>query len=956
MKDPGLCVRSIRVTRAPGLPGEIIAEQLGEGLTLVLGANGSGKSTLLRAIADTLFAPPATASSARRDRHRPTAMRADSVWRRRAGEKCELLEAELLGRRVHWHQGGVPIAAPERPPGRLAEAHLMTLSSLLAHRGESDRQLAARIEVEMMGGLDLAALVADPPSRPRARKLARALGQAERELQALRSERRRLADEQDDLDCLRDGLRCARSAAVELRGVQALLQLAELRRRHARAQVELARYDDRAHVLRALDPEAPAELERLLAEERALGMEIAELETELREVRAERGSLGLRTPLPAADRLVLLSERASAITRSRASVDQLEEAARRARARADAASDSVELIWPGGLAAARAAPGGIAGQIEGTMPALLEALALHERIVRLESALALAREAAASGTGDSASLEASISMIEAWCPRAVPGWSLMMLVAAALLPPLSTLSLADAMDAALPAWSPAAASALLTTLALAGLVVGDHGRRRLGRRLDGALGGRGWRADPAARLRALRSALEDTHRAEHAATQVDALSAELARQRASLAALEGGLARGAAGSLAMTALVRGLEHVIEADREALAAEREATLARRDLDARLDAQLGELVACGADGATLDARPDALRVAFSTLADSITRARALDERASGLASALEQRRAALGRAAERRRVCEERWALRPEASPDQKRAALIESVDALPGFRSAVQACALLADRIRELETELPPLEGTADSADQDADLLERAERLEAEAGRAEEFAARIAAIEARIEIAGEGDALERAAESRDRARLDLGDALEASRRSEAQQCWIEWVRADAAERSRPAALERASLYFACFTGQRWGLAVEGEGGDARFVARAPGGDEPPRPLAALSDGTRMQALLAARLAFVEGTEAPRAPLLFDEALAASDPERFEAVAASLVRLAEEGRQVLVASSDPNDFDRFARMAARLGASAPARIDMAQIVAPGHARPASIMRSP
>ena len=79
----------------------------------------------------------------------------------------------------------------------------------------------------------------------------------------------------------------------------------------------------------------------------------------------------------------------------------------------------------------------------------------------------------------------------------------------------------------------------------------------------------------------------------------------------------------------------------------------------------------------------------------------------------------------------------------------------------------------------------------------------------------------------------------------------------------------------------------------------------------------------RELDELSDGTRAQLLLAARMAFAEEVEQGRTlPLFLDEALDQSDPARFQAIARSLGRLAnDQGRQIFYLTSDPQDRDRF-----------------------------------
>lgn len=91
---------------------------------------------------------------------------------------------------------------------------------------------------------------------------------------------------------------------------------------------------------------------------------------------------------------------------------------------------------------------------------------------------------------------------------------------------------------------------------------------------------------------------------------------------------------------------------------------------------------------------------------------------------------------------------------------------------------------------------------------------------------------------------------------------------------------------------------------------------------------------------LSDGTRAQLLLAARIAFAEEVEQGRTlPLFLDEALDQSDPARYEAIVRSLGRVAEDqGRQIFYLTSDPADVGRIQHALAKEQCNVPAVIDL------------------
>ena len=106
---------------------------------------------------------------------------------------------------------------------------------------------------------------------------------------------------------------------------------------------------------------------------------------------------------------------------------------------------------------------------------------------------------------------------------------------------------------------------------------------------------------------------------------------------------------------------------------------------------------------------------------------------------------------------------------------------------------------------------------------------------------------------------------------------------------------------------PSVLRRARDVFAEVTAGAFALRLRGDG---TFIAHDVR-QETARELAELSSGTRMQLLLAVRLAWIEAQEqgGETLPLFLDEALTTSDEKRFAVMAQSLERLAgarDEGR--------------------------------------------------
>ena len=206
------------------------------------------------------------------------------------------------------------------------------------------------------------------------------------------------------------------------------------------------------------------------------------------------------------------------------------------------------------------------------------------------------------------------------------------------------------------------------------------------------------------------------------------------------------------------------------------------------------------------------------------------------------------------------------------------------------------------------------------------LRERAERVAA-------LSKAIAGIRARVELASQGRELEEARARRQRAGDALHRRFDEAMLAEAGAFLLDQVESEHVRTSRPAVLRRAEDWFARFTRHEFELAM-GAAGDGTFRARETATGEW-RALSELSSGTRMQLLLAVRIAFAVEAEKGRTPLplFLDEALTTADPDRFRAVADSLRRLSEEGgRQIFYLTAQPEEGRYWAE-------AAPTVIDLA-----------------
>lgn len=199
---------------------------------------------------------------------------------------------------------------------------------------------------------------------------------------------------------------------------------------------------------------------------------------------------------------------------------------------------------------------------------------------------------------------------------------------------------------------------------------------------------------------------------------------------------------------------------------------------------------------------------------------------------------------------------------------------------------------------------------------------------------------IGAIEQQVKDTTEGSDAELALAEVETKREALLEAGEKAQLAAAGRFLLGQVDEEHEKASRPVVLERAMQHFAAFTHNAFELTLA-DGDDGGFRARNTTTREL-LELAQLSDGTRIQLLLAVRLAFATSAERGSSiPLMLDEALSTSDPERFVAVAEALAVLAADGRQIFYLTSKPADVAAWMGAARQDTELAPAIIDLGLI---------------
>lgn len=168
------------------------------------------------------------------------------------------------------------------------------------------------------------------------------------------------------------------------------------------------------------------------------------------------------------------------------------------------------------------------------------------------------------------------------------------------------------------------------------------------------------------------------------------------------------------------------------------------------------------------------------------------------------------------------------------------------------------------------------------------------------------------INTRLEEARGSHDLEQAASVLENATATLNDKRSDALRQQATEVLLDEVEGQFTNEHEPALLRRAKARFAEVTAHAFRLELRD---DNRFAAWD-AAQEQLRTLEELSSGTRMQLLLALRLAWTEAQEqgGESLPLFLDEALTTSDEDRFAVMATTLTRLAEAGeRQIFYLSA-------------------------------------------
>ena len=256
------------------------------------------------------------------------------------------------------------------------------------------------------------------------------------------------------------------------------------------------------------------------------------------------------------------------------------------------------------------------------------------------------------------------------------------------------------------------------------------------------------------------------------------------------------------------------------------------------------------------------------------------------------------------------------------------ALYQYLDWLDEYRNLVNEANRREQSIREYKKKLESRQDLLELTFKEADS--RVRICEQSVAKLGDVMGEIGGIEASIKQTTQKDSLGQAL-----ANLSEGEQFLEERRREnlqkvAGKFLLERVRAQHDQQSCPKVLRRAAELFAKFTHHKYNIIVDERSDPPSFrvfeVFTRIG-----KGLSELSDGTRIQLLLAVRLAFANQIErGVKLPIFLDDVLTTSDPSRFQIIVESLnVLAAEEKRQIVYLTANPSDAVRWSQTLVKKG---------------------------
>ena len=198
------------IQRLPGISKGFVIEDLTDGINLITGPNAIGKSSLLRALRYLLREP---------QRVDPDALSLAAEFS--SGEAR--FKVTRTGRQITWTRNSEPSLRPSLPGPEQIERYRLSMEHLLK-ADDADEGLATELLLSLRGGFDIARVRIPLPARF-ANSEGRQLQAASRELHRIESESTELNLKQEKLPAIEKEIKTARDAEVRAKQIRRAKQL-----------------------------------------------------------------------------------------------------------------------------------------------------------------------------------------------------------------------------------------------------------------------------------------------------------------------------------------------------------------------------------------------------------------------------------------------------------------------------------------------------------------------------------------------------------------------------------------------------------------------------------------------------------------------------------------------------------------------------------------------------------
>lgn len=193
------------------------------------------------------------------------------------------------------------------------------------------------------------------------------------------------------------------------------------------------------------------------------------------------------------------------------------------------------------------------------------------------------------------------------------------------------------------------------------------------------------------------------------------------------------------------------------------------------------------------------------------------------------------------------------------------------------------------------------------------------QFEGEAGRYGQLIEAIKSIEINVRLAEAGNTLEKAIDRQDKAVKSLEETFDANLQSLTGSLIVDQLRQEISLNNEHKVFRKANRILGDITRERYGLILSHVKDPVFNAIDHTTGNI--LTLEELSTGTRVQLLLAIRLAYIQSLEKQiKLPILADELLANSDDQRSEAIIRSLIAISKE-RQLFYFTAQADEVSKW-----------------------------------